>query len=242
MSDFIRLSGRKTHRDLFDADLYDETVQWLNEMFGFNGNTRRFAPTQRTSGGALTAEVVCDDTKDIPCDDDGNGCGFVYNIEVLTSGCDLSGELPDEVGLSSDRKHSRNWEHPPGHESPCEIESGQTGEESCRCPRENIPILGTSLYFSVPASAFPLISKSTSCGAEYIGQEVGDWLAELDEAYRLVVSMSEVPAISADEPPITWIGVATRLGVLRSAVRDLLSEGESDLRLARFPDSARILA
>jgi len=68
---------------------------------------------------------------------------------------------------------------------------------------------------------------------------VSDWLAELDEAYRLVVSMSEVSAVFADEPPITWVGVATRLDTLRSAVRDLLSEGETDLRLTRLPESAR---
>lgn len=239
MSDFIRLSGRKAHRDLFDADLHDGTTQWLSERFGFNGNVRRFALPQRTVGGAFTAEIVCDDTKDIPCGDDGDGCGFVYNTEVLASGCDSSAAPPEDVGLSDDSRHSRNWEHPQEHESPCGIESGQVGEESCRCPRENIPVPGTSLYFSVPASAFPLISRSTTCGTEYVGPEVGDWLAELDEAYRLVVSMSEVPAVFADEPPITWAGVATRLDELRSAVRDLLSEGETDFRLTRLPESAR---
>lgn len=239
MSDFIRLSGRRAHRDLFDADLHDETVRWLSERFGFNGSVRRFAPPQRTVGGAFTAEVVCDDTKDVPCGDEGNGCGFVYNSEVPTSGCDPSGALPDGVGLSGDGRHSRDWEHPPEHGSPCEIEAGQAGKESCRCPREDVPIPGSSLYFSVPASAFPLISRSAACGAEYVGADVGGWLAELDEAYRLVVSMSELPAVFADEPPIAWAGVATRLDILRSAVRDLLSEGESDLRLMRLPESAR---
>ena len=239
MSDFIRLSGRKTHCDLFDADLHDETTKWLSEKFGFNGNTRRFASPQRIVGGAFTAEVVCDDTKDVQCGDQGVGCGFVYNAEVLTSNCEASGDPSEEIGLSDDRRHSQDWEHPQEHESPCEIEPGQVDEKSCRCPRENIPIPGTSLYFSVPASAFPLISRSAVCGAEYVGPEVGDWLAELDEAYRLVVSMSEVPAVSAAEPPLTWAGVATRLDILRSAVRDLLSEGETDLRLARFPESAR---
>lgn len=242
MSDFIRLSGRRAHRDLFDADLHDETAKWLSEMFGFNGNVRRFDPPQRTAGGAFTAEAVCDNTKDVPCGDEGDGCGFVYNSEVLASGCNPSGALPDGVGLSADGRHSRAWEHPPEHESPCEIETGQTGEESCRCPRADIPIQGSSLYFSVPASAFPLISRSAACGAEYVGAEVSDWLAELDEAHWLVVSMSEVPAVFADEPPITWAGVATRLDAMRSAVRDLLSEGESDLRLMRFPESARIVA
>lgn len=242
MSDFIRLSGRRAHRDLFDADLHDETVKWLSERFGFNGNARRFAPPQRTSGGAFTAEVACDNTKGMPCGDEGDGCGFVYNSEVLTSGCGPSGGLPGGVGLSGDSRHSRDWEHPPEHESPCELEAGQAGEESCRCPAEDVPIPGTSLYFSVPGSAFPLISRSAACGAEYVGAEVSDWLAELDEAYRLVVSMSEVPAVFAAEPPITWAGVAMRLDATRSAVRDLLSEGESDIRLARLPESARIVA
>lgn len=242
MSDFIRLSGRRAHRDLFGADLHDETVKWLSERFGFNGNVRRFAPPQRTVGGAFTAGVVCDNTKDVPCGDDGDGCGFTYNAEVLTSGCDQSGALPEEIGMSDDNRRSRDWEHPQEHGSPCEIEAGQAGEQSCRCPREDVPIQGSSLYFSAPASAFPLISRSAACGAEYVGADVSDWLAELDEAYRLVVSMSEVPAVSADEPPIAWAGAATRLDVLRSAVRDLLTEGESDLRLTRLPESARTIA
>lgn len=242
MSDFIRMSGRRAHRDLFDADLHDKTVGWLSEMFGFNGNTRRFAPPQRTSGGAFTAEAACDNAKYVPCGDDGDGCGFVYNSEVLASGCDLSGVLPEGAGLSDDGRHSRDWEHPPEHESPCEIEAGQAGRESCRCPREDVPIPGSSLYFSVPASAFPLISRSAACGAEYVGAEVSGWLTELDEAHRLVASMSEVPSVFADEPPITWAGVAARLDTLRSAVRDLLSEGESDLRLLRLPESARTMA
>lgn len=241
MSDFIRLSGRRAHRDLHDADLHDDTIQWLSERFGFNGNTRRFAPPQRTVGGAITAEVVCDNAKDTPCGDEGDGCGFVYNSEVLTSGCDPSDALP-EVGMSGDSQHSRDWEHPPEHVSPCEIEAGQVGEESCRCPTEDVPIPGSSRYFSVPCSAFPLICRSAVCGTEYVDGEVGDWLAELDEAYRLVVSMSEVPAVFAAEPPITWAGVASRLDLLRSAVRDLLFEGESDLRLMRLPESARTIA
>ncbi len=242
MPDFIRMSGRRAHRDLFDADLYDETAGWLSEMFGFNGNARRFAPPQRTSGGAFTAEVACDNTEDVPCGDDGDGCGFTYNPDAPASGCNPSGALPEGVGLSDDSRRSRDWEHPPEHESPCEIEAGQAGRESCRCPREDVPIPGSSLYFSVPASAFPLISRSAACGAEYVGAEVNEWLAELDEAHRLVVSMSEVPAVSADEPPITWTGAAARLDMLRSAARDLLSEGESDIRLTRLPESARTMA
>ncbi len=241
MSDFIRLGGRRAHRDLFDADLHVETAQWLSERFGFNGNTRRFAPPQRTAGGAITAEIACDNTEEVPCGDEGDGCGFAYNSEVLASGCDPSGVLP-EVGMSDDSRHSRDWEHPQGHSSPCEIEPGQVDQESCRCPTGNVPIPGSSLYLSVPGSAFPLISRSAACAAEYVGEEVGDWLAELDEAYRLVVSMSEVPAVFADEPPITWAGVATRLDILRSAVRELLSEGESDLRITRLPESARTIA
>ncbi len=241
MSDFIRLAGRKTHRDLFDADLHDDTVQWLSERFGFNGHVRRFAVPQRTTGGAFTAEVVCDNAKDTPCDDGGDGCGFVYNSEVLSSDCNQSGP-PDEIGLSDDSRHSRDWEHPQEHGSPCELEAGQQGEETCRCPREDVPIQGSSLYFSVPASAFPLIARSATCGAEYVGAEVSDLLAELDRAYRLVVSMSEVSAVHAAEPPITWAGAATRLDVLRYAVRDLLSEGESALRIIRLPESARTIA
>jgi len=54
MSDFIRMSGRMAHRDLYDADLHDETTKWLSERFGFNGNTRRFAPPQRTVGGGIS--------------------------------------------------------------------------------------------------------------------------------------------------------------------------------------------
>lgn len=240
MSDFIRLSGRRVHRDLYDADLHDDMIQWLSERFGFNGNTRRFAPPQRTVGGAITTEVVCDNAKDTPCADEGGGCGFVYNSEVLSSGCDPLGALP-EIGMSGDSQHSRDWEHPPEHILPCEIEAGQAGKESCRCPMEDTPIPGSSLYFSVPGSAFPLISRSVACAAEYVGEEVSDWLVELDEAYRLVVSMSEVPAVFAAEPPITWAGVATRLDILRVSVRDLLIEGESDLRLMRFPESARTI-
>jgi len=241
MSDFIRMSGRRVHRDLYDADLHDGTVQWLSERFGFNGNTRRFLPRQRTSGGIHTTNVVCDNVKDMPCDDNGDGCGFVYNPEILTSECNPSGDLPEGIGLSADGRHSRDWEHPQKHGSPCEIEPGQAGKESCHCPAENIPVPGSSLYFSVPASAFPLISRSVVCGAEYVAGEVGDWLVELDEAYRFVVSMSEMPAVFAIEPPITWAGVATRLDILRSAVRELLSEGESDIRLIRLPESARTI-
>lgn len=52
--EFIRIGGRTTHKDLYDADLHDATIQWLAAQFDLNGSSFRFPPGTRTSGGVAT--------------------------------------------------------------------------------------------------------------------------------------------------------------------------------------------
>lgn len=234
MADFIRLAGRGAHIDLYDAELHDLTVEWVARVFGFNGASRRFLPGQRTTGGVATYDPGCGNENKASCDDDERRCGFAYSSPIATSNCDSSQPVPPEVDVSDDGTRSRNWERrdPSGE---CGVEDGHVGAELCACPRTDLPVPGTGRYFAVPGLRFPLIARSSTCSPEYVGDEVGGWLAELDEAHGLIAAGWEVPAVFGPEPPVKGAGAAERIDALRGAVRGLLAEGETDFRLLRLP-------
>lgn len=201
MAGCVRVRGRKFHRDLFDADLYDETVEWIVGHFGFNGNSRRFLPPQRTSGGRATVLLRCDDLiPDASCDEDARKCGFTH-IDGTQSGD------PDNENTTV-----------------------------CECPRIDLPVPGSTLYFKTAGFRFPLVTRSVLCGAEYIGSEVNELLRELNEIYDLIGERCIIPSVSGEEPPVTGAGTAMRVDALRAAITDLVSLGETDIRLMNIDE------
>lgn len=295
--EFIRISGRRTHRDLYDADLHDATIQWLAAQFDLNGSSFRFASALRTSGGLATQLLECDNIDDSTCAEALMRiiceCDGVLRLDRLTGEWifvfDESSEehgsvrLPQEICPEGLRKCT-SFRNPigcvendlpyRGHcaqsdcaDKPCgegcdsrepsvEDCDGDTpavgaclgygeppsaGQETCRCPLIDVPVDGSTIYFKTPGMRFPLMARSAFCGSEYIGGEIADWLAELDELYELIRADWQIPAVHGCEPPISGAGAAERIDILRSTIRVFLDEGEAALRLSRLPESARTL-
>ena len=234
MGDLIRAAGRRTHIDLYDAELHDLTVAWIAANFSPNGAARRFAPPLRTVGGVATRDPGCGGGNDASCEDDVRRCGFAYSAPLAVSNCDSGSPVPPEVGASSDGMRSQNWERrEPG--GSCVVEGGQVDVERCHCPHADAPVAGTGRYFSIFGARFPMIARSSVCGPEYVGPQVASLLAELDEVYGLIAAGWELPAVFWPEPPVKGAGAAARVDSLRSAVRRLVAGGESDVRLLRIP-------
>ena len=234
MSDLIRVAGRRTHIDLYNAELHDLTVAWIAAMFSPNGATRRFASPLRTVGGVATRDPGCGSGNDAACEDDVRRCGFAYSAPLSTSNCDPASPVPPEVGASADGRRSQNWEHrePDGS---CGVEDGRVGAGMCHCPHTDIPVAGTGRYFSLAGERFPMVTRSSACSPEYVGPQVMSLLAELDEVHGLIAAGWKLPAVFGPEPPIKGAGAAGRVDSLRSAVRRLVADGESDIRLLRVP-------
>jgi len=236
MGDLIRVAGRRTHIDLYDAELHDLTVAWVAAMFSPNGAASRFAPPLRTVGGAATSDPGCGGGNDAACEDDVRRCGFAYSAPLAASNCDPASPVPPEVGMSVDGRRSQNWEHrEPLSGGSCGVEDGRVGEERCHCPHTDIPVAGTGRYFSLAGARFPMVTRSSACNPEYVGPQVVSLLAELDMVYELIAAGWELPAVFGPEPPVKGAAAAGRVDSLRSAVRRLVADGESDIRLLRVP-------
>jgi hypothetical protein len=233
MGDLIRVAGRRTHIDLYDAELHDMTVAWIAAMFSPNGAASRFAQHLRAVGGIAARDPGCG-RNDASCEDDIRRCGFAYNAPMATSNCDPSLPVPTEVGASADGRRSQNWEHREP-DSSCGVEDGRVGAERCHCPHTDTPVAGTGRYFSLVGARFPMVARSSACSPEYVGPQVASLLAELDEVRGLIAAGWELPAVFGPEPPIKGAGAAGRVDSLRSAVRRLVADGESDIRLLRIP-------
>jgi len=234
MDDLIRVAGRRTYIDLYDAELHDMTVAWVAAAFSPNGAASRFAAPLRTVGGIATRDPGCVGGNEAACKDDIRRCGFAYSAPLATSNCDPASPVPPDVGVSADGRLSQNWEHraPDGS---CGVEDGRVGAEACHCPHTDTPVAGTGRYFSLVGARFPLFARSLACNPEYIGPQVASLLAELDELRELIASGWELPAVFAPEPPVAGAGAAGRVDSLRSAIRRLVADGESDIRLLRVP-------
>ena len=319
--EFIRIGGRTTHKDLYDADLHDATIQWLAAQFDANGSSFRFPPGTRTSGGVATRPLECDNIDDSTCADalmrivcecdrvlrfDKLAGEWVFVLdkasattavstppdsEQTTRALELeersSVRLPRDICPEPLRKctsfrnpigcveNGLDPSDPPyrGHcalsecaDDPCGGDCGgepraedcggetpavglcmgrdeppDAGQEVCRCQQVDMPVGGSTVYFKTPGLRFPLTARSAFCGSEYIGGEIAGWLAELDELYELIRAGWQIPAVYGCEPPISGAGAAARVDVLRRAIRELLSEGETALRLSRLPESVRTL-
>ena len=151
-------------------------------------------------------------------------CGFAYVVPLDAE------NVPSEVGASADGARSRNREV--GED---QFEPGQVNGTRCDCPRRDIPVAGSGRYFALPGLRFPMVMRSSACNPEYIGDQVAEWLWELDEVYRLVLAGWEIPAVPQPEPPVRAPAVAERVDLLRTAIREFLEFGETDLRLIRLP-------
>jgi hypothetical protein len=236
MGDFIRVAGRRTHIDLYDAGLHDLTVAWVAANFSPNGAASRFAPRLRTVGGVATSDPGCGPGNDASCEDDARRCGFAYNAPLAVSNCDPGSPVPPGVGASADGRRSQNWERrEPPLGGQCGVEDGQVGSEACHCPHTDVPVAGTGRYFSLAGARFPMFTRSSSCSPEYVGPQVAVLLAELDELHGLIAADWETRAVFAPEPPVKGAGAAARIDSLRSAVRLLVADGEGDVRLLRIP-------
>ena len=254
MVDFIRIQGRLFRRDLFDADLHDETVQWIVQHFGLNGFIRRFPdPAQRTSGGVASRFFRCDD--ELPpasCCEDSRQTGFVAAETRLDCCGGLEGVPCDpcdegetelccgEESVCQDAGAVIDGEQPriiPGRKV-CWPDAENANTRQCECPPDAIPLPESTVYFRTPGKRFPLTMRSTTCVAEYIGPEVQAWLDELDEIRELIAADWILPAVFAKEPPVAGAGAAARIDALRKAVRELIDEGEADLKVFRLPDSS----